>query len=50
MLQVGDVYFLRLAICSTKTNFDDITFAWKVIQECAEIVRDKQVGQCNGLH
>ncbi|XP_033732723.1 aromatic-L-amino-acid decarboxylase-like [Pecten maximus] len=30
---VKGTYFLRLAICSSKTNNDDINLAWKVISE-----------------
>uniref|UniRef100_A0A914VWP3 Aromatic-L-amino-acid decarboxylase n=1 Tax=Plectus sambesii TaxID=2011161 RepID=A0A914VWP3_9BILA len=35
-----DIYFLRLAICSTKTTSDDILFAWKVICELTERVHE----------
>ena len=31
--KVHDIYFLRLAICSTKTTSADLQFAWKVILE-----------------
>uniref|UniRef100_A0A914X7V8 Aromatic-L-amino-acid decarboxylase n=1 Tax=Plectus sambesii TaxID=2011161 RepID=A0A914X7V8_9BILA len=34
--QAHGTYFLRLAICSTKTTSEDIIFAWNVICELAE--------------
>ncbi|XP_067941522.1 aromatic-L-amino-acid decarboxylase-like [Watersipora subatra] len=46
--KVNDTYYLRLAICSTKTTSEDIHLAWQVVQECAEIVRRKCPTLCNG--
>ncbi|KAL4219037.1 hypothetical protein ACF0H5_021620 [Mactra antiquata] len=34
--KVKDIYFLRLAICASRSNSGDVTFAWKVIQEVTE--------------
>lgn len=28
-----DIYFLRFAVCASRTTSDDVKFAWKVIQE-----------------
>lgn len=33
---VKGTYFLRLAICSSRTNNDDINFAWRVISEVTD--------------
>ena len=31
-------YFLRFAVCSTKTSSQDIVFAWKVISELTDSI------------
>ena len=33
-----DIYFLRFAVCGTRTQSSDVTFAWKTIVEVAEQV------------
>lgn len=40
--KVKDVYFLRFAICASRTNSDDVNFSWKVIQEVTEKIRQSE--------
>ena len=39
---IRGVYFLRFAICASRTTSVDVEYAWKVIQEMAVKVLEKE--------
>lgn len=42
--EVKKVYFLRFAVCATRTTPDDVIFAWNVIKELAsKILADEDL-------
>ena len=38
---IRGVYFLRFAICASRTTSEDVKYAWKVIQEIAKKILEK---------
>ena len=40
---IRGVYFLRFAICASRTNLQDVNYAWKVILEMTEKVLKEQL-------
>ncbi|KAH3802675.1 hypothetical protein DPMN_156354 [Dreissena polymorpha] len=45
--EVRGVYFLRFAVCSSRSTESDITFAWDVIRELTESVLKDSEKQYN---
>ena len=39
--EVKGVYFLRLAICASRTEARDVDFAWETIKDVTDVVRQE---------
>lgn len=45
--EVKEVYFLRFAICGSRTTPNDVIFAWNVIQEIATTILADEIATMN---
>ena len=49
--KVKDTYFLRFAVCATRTQEADVAFAWDIVREMADRVTlhfQNGITKCNG--